>query len=106
MNDSKRRINETVKNIIEVTNEHAFNGTIKEGFKRRFTIINESDFEKYVPESCKESFQKEFDRVATCIEDGRIADGKQPYNNYLIINLDEPYTDQIIEIMKRHGHWG
>ncbi|MFD2442917.1 hypothetical protein ACFSO7_02855 [Bacillus sp. CGMCC 1.16607] len=26
-------------------------------------------------------------------------------NNYLVINVDEPYADEVIEIMKRHGHW-
>lgn len=27
-------------------------------------------------------------------------------NTYLAINTDEPYAEQIIEIMKQHGHWG
>ncbi|NOV01364.1 hypothetical protein [Paenibacillus planticolens] len=27
-------------------------------------------------------------------------------NTYLVINTDEPYADEVIEIMKRHGHWG
>jgi hypothetical protein len=30
---------------------------------------------------------------------------KQP-NTYLVINTDEPYVDEIINILKRHGHWG
>lgn len=25
---------------------------------------------------------------------------------YLVINTDEPYADEIIEILKRNGHWG
>lgn len=25
---------------------------------------------------------------------------------YLVINQDEPYADEIIEILKRNGHWG
>lgn len=25
---------------------------------------------------------------------------------YLVINQDEPYADEVIEIMKRHDHWG
>lgn len=106
MNDSQRRLNETVKNIISGTNEKAFDGTIKEGFKRRYTVINESDLEKYVLEPIKEDFQNQFNLVAAWIEDGRMKDGKQPYNNYLVVNLDEPYANEVIEIMKRHGHWG
>lgn len=27
-------------------------------------------------------------------------------NTYIVINTDEPYADEIIEILKRHGHWG
>lgn len=27
-------------------------------------------------------------------------------NSYLVINTDEVYADEVIEIMKRHGHWG
>ena len=27
-------------------------------------------------------------------------------NEYLVINTDEPYAPEIIEIMKRNGHWG
>lgn len=27
-------------------------------------------------------------------------------NEYLVINVDEPYAQQVIEIMKAHGHWG
>lgn len=25
---------------------------------------------------------------------------------YLVINTDEPYADEVIEILKKHGHWG
>jgi hypothetical protein len=26
-------------------------------------------------------------------------------NTYLVINTDEPYADEIIEILKKNGHW-
>jgi len=26
-------------------------------------------------------------------------------NEYLVINTDEPYAEEIIEILKRNGHW-
>lgn len=29
--------------------------------------------------------------------------GKKP-NTYIVINRDEPYADQVIGIMKKHGH--
>ncbi|WP_137744577.1 hypothetical protein [Robertmurraya siralis] len=86
--------------------ESAFKGTVKEGFERRFTVINERDFQKYVPESIQHDFWVEFNQAQNWIEDGRMQEGKQPFNNYVVINLDEPYIKEIIEIMKRHGHWG
>jgi len=84
----------------------AFNGTIKEGFERRYTILNERDYQKYVHEKLKEKFELIFGEVLDTIEQGRVKDGKHPFNNYVVINLDEPYIDEIVEIMKRHGHWG
>jgi chemotaxis regulatin CheY-phosphate phosphatase CheZ len=24
---------------------------------------------------------------------------------YIVINTDEPYAEEVIEIMKKHGHW-
>jgi hypothetical protein len=39
------------------------------------------------------------------IEDGRKSEGKER-NTYLVINTDEPYADEIVEILKENGHWG
>ncbi|MED3779381.1 hypothetical protein P4560_02290 [Heyndrickxia sporothermodurans] len=85
--------------------ESAFKGTVKEGFERRYTVINERDFQKYVKDSVKENFRLTFNNVAAWIEDGRKKDGKEPFNNYIVINLDEPYINDVIRIMKDHGHW-
>ena len=40
------------------------------------------------------------------ISDGRKAEGKDPCPEYLVINTDEPYAPEVIEILKRNGHWG
>lgn len=85
--------------------EKAFNGTIKEGFKRRYTIINEKDYEKYVSSHAKLRFENAIDYVIEEIESGRELEGKKPFNNYVVINLDEPYINEIVEIMKRNNHW-
>lgn len=89
-----------------INKEPAFNGTIKEGFERRYTILNEKDYEKYIDIRLQSKFEHVLFEVLDQIEDGRIKDGKNPYNNYVVINLDEPYIYEIIEIMKRNGHWG
>lgn len=40
--------------------ETAFKGTVKEGFKRRFTVINERDYQRYVPDHLKNEFESIF----------------------------------------------
>ncbi|MGR0121322.1 hypothetical protein [Bacillus halotolerans] len=35
---------------------------------------------------------------------GREAAGKA-VNNYVVINQDEPYINEVTDIMKKHGHW-
>ena len=42
--------------------------------------------------------------VLEVVEDGRAMDGKKS-NYYVVINVDEPYADKVIELMKEHGHW-
>lgn len=82
--------------------EQAFNGTIKEGFKRRFTIIKEQDLERY----CSEEQINQLGNILEEIQLGRELDNKNPFNSYVVINLDEPYLGEIVEIMKRNGDWG
>jgi len=68
----------------------------------KFTVIKNTDVAEYLN-------QKEIQMLVkpiTKIEDCRIADGKRPSNIYLVINTDEPYADEVIEILKRNGHWG
>jgi hypothetical protein len=36
----------------------------------------------------------------------RALNGKEMFNNYIVINTDEPYIDEIIAVMKAHGQWG
>ncbi|MCY9259141.1 hypothetical protein MOF13_08555 [Bacillus spizizenii] len=40
------------------------------------------------------------DRINVCRE----AEGKA-VNNYVVINRDEPYINEVTDIMKKHGHW-
>lgn len=43
--------------------------------------------------------------IARRIEQGRREDGRDTDNKYIVINRDEQYANEVIEIMKRHGHW-
>lgn len=39
------------------------------------------------------------------IEEERIMNGKK-INEYLVINTDETYAEQVVNILKANGHWG
>ncbi|MGQ7108386.1 hypothetical protein ACUN13_29605 [Bacillus cereus group sp. Bce041] len=85
--------------------ESAFEGTVLEGRERRYTVLNEKDLERYVNEEKREEFRQILNEVLGEIEDGRLCDDKKPYNSYIVINTDEPYINEIIEVMKRHGYF-
>lgn len=72
-----------------------------EGIKDKFIVIKKDDADKYLNYSGKVALH----HVLEVIEDGRSMDGKK-FNYYVVINTDEPYADQVIEIMKKNGHWG
>lgn len=82
--------------------EQAFDGTVLEGQERRYTVINEKDYQKYVKPELKNQFEEVLDDVLASIEKGRVQDGKQPYNCYVVINVDEPYINEITNTMERH----
>ncbi|MCG1009241.1 hypothetical protein J4760_04135 [Salinicoccus sp. ID82-1] len=67
-----------------------------------FTVIKHPDFKKY----CDGTDLENLELIAHKIQMGRISEGKNPSNSYIVINQDEPYADEVIEILKRNGHWG
>ncbi|MEZ2459324.1 hypothetical protein ACBR55_12155 [Salinicoccus roseus] len=67
-----------------------------------FTLIKHPDFRKY----CDDTDLENLELMMHKIQIGRMSDGKNPSNGYIAINYDEPYAEEVIEIMKRHGHWG
>ncbi|WGT37752.1 hypothetical protein QH639_18200 [Lysinibacillus sp. 1 U-2021] len=85
--------------------EQAFKGTVLEGKERRYTVINERDVEKYLSIGEKQDLAIMLDRMLGNIEHGREKDGKKPFNSYIVINTDEPYIDEIVDVMKRNGHF-
>lgn len=85
--------------------ETAFKGTLLEGKERKYTVINERDVKKYSSEKWINKMNSSINNVLDDVEAGRTADGKEPFNNYIVINIDEPYVQEVIEIMKRYGHW-
>lgn len=106
MNNSFPRINEEVAAILKQTKaEKAFEGTVLEGKERRYTIIKERDVEKYLSIGEQQDLAIVLDRMLGNIEHGRENDGKKPFNSYVVINTDEPWIGEIVEVMKRNGAW-
>ncbi|WP_176408536.1 hypothetical protein [Lysinibacillus boronitolerans] len=106
MNNSFPRVNEDVAAILKQTKaEPAFAGTIKEGCECKYTIINLKDLEKYIGIGAKQDLAVILDHVQGNIEHGREEDGKKPFNNYIVINIDEPYINDIVAVLETNGHW-
>lgn len=67
----------------------------------KFIILKIEDGVKYLNKEDKHKLCEIEDKIRI----GRVNDGKSPNNKYAVINLDEPYSNEIIEIMKKYGHW-
>ena len=67
----------------------------------KFVILNKSDMGKHL------SYDRRNDifESSIAIHEGRLREGKKD-NTYLVINVDESYAPEIVEILKRNGHWG
>lgn len=70
------------------------------GIRMKFAVVKYSD-----ASHLNETEQMQLTDLLQKIEHGRRSEGKND-NTYLVINTDEAYADEVIEIMKRHGHWG
>lgn len=68
----------------------------------KFTVLKNEDIQKY----CSTYEVEMLEQICSSIQSGRITDNRKPNNIYLVINTDEPYADEVIEILKRNGHWG
>jgi hypothetical protein len=76
--------------------------TNTEGMAIKFTVIKNEDVSKHLNDSEVNMFSMLLSRVMA----GRVFEGKKPENTYLVINTDESYAQEIINILKAHGHWG
>jgi hypothetical protein len=72
-----------------------------EGMKMKYVVLKVDDINRYLDEKAKIEISAADATIGTL----RMYEGKN-LNSYLVINTDEPYVNEVIEIMKRHGHWG
>ncbi len=72
-----------------------------EGMDKKYLVLKREDIRNHLIHER----QMQIAEAAELIEQWRAGEGKTP-NTYLVINTDEPYASEIVEILKRHGHWG
>lgn len=102
-NTSERRINEDVKAIFE--DAHMRNVVQEVSQQYKYQLIKISDAAKYLESA---EFVAMFDAIEPFlkkIEEGRELEGKPRGNDYIVINKDEPYINDIIAILAKNGHW-
>jgi hypothetical protein len=67
----------------------------------KFIVIKRSEFDEIATKEQK----REMYNLRYAIARYRVANNKRSDRNYAVINLDEPYAPEIIEIMRKNGHW-
>lgn len=71
-----------------------------QGMSHKFYVAKKEDVE-----NLDQGNKSLFRYILNEIQKKRAAAGKKE-NTYIMINTDEPYADEVIEILKRNGHWG
>lgn len=75
-----------------------------EGMIMKYTVIKNKDIEDYLTDDERNTFYNLVEDTIGYTKD--VLEARKKQNKYLVINTDEPYADEVIEIMKRNGHWG
>jgi len=105
-NTNERLVNKEVVEILSKPEPaEAFEGTIKEGAGLKYIVVNTRDIRLYADNETTDDFFCKLNILAESIEEGRFAAGKKPFNNYIVINIDEPYSNDIVAILQSNGHW-
>lgn len=72
-----------------------------DGWQRKFTVIKDEDVSKYL----NDHDRRELSRILWKMNELRVRENKS-VNAYLVVNIDETYAPEVVEIMKANGHWG
>lgn len=70
----------------------------------KFFAIKRSDIERYATN--QERIDLENLLIDISIAKYRDTGKGNAGKKYLVINIDEPYAPEIVEILKKNGHWG
>jgi len=75
---------------------------LKCGGIEKFIVIKKDDLNG----SLSMLEKKQLTCILSNIFDWRLRTNKKPDNEYIVINTDEPYVNEIIEILKKNNQWG
>lgn len=75
-------------------------GTLNEFDLSKFTVIKNGDIDQYLAIEDAKELKALINRLAT----SRKCNSGKKVNSYIVINLDEPYAQEVSEIMKGYGH--
>lgn len=89
--------NETIYNAINYLNVLKIKSESenKEMKTNTHIVIKRDDIFKYLTDNQINYL----DAILNTIADGRKKDGKNPYNSYYICNTDEPYANEVLEVI-------
>jgi len=75
-----------------------------EGMANKFIVVKRTDVSEFLPPVLEDQFED----ILRAIDVNQVVQQVTPASTktYLVINTDEPYADEVIAILKRHGHWG
>ena len=68
----------------------------------KFTVIKNEDIKSHL----NINQQMQLTSLLILIQIGITSENKNIDNKYLFISTDESYVDEVIEILKKNGHWG
>lgn len=66
----------------------------------KYVVLKTDDITEYMTEKGIENLQHTLNYIANM----RQQEGKNPYNTYLVLNIDTPYAAEIYAIMHENGH--
>lgn len=85
--------------------DNVFENTVLEGKEVKYSVIKLNDLVKYNKSSDIAIFLDLTYKLFKNVETGRKKDSKKPNNSYIVINTDEPYINEIVDILKNNDHW-
>ncbi len=70
--------------------------------KMSHIVIKKDDLTKYLNSQEYNALSE----VLCKINQGRSLDKRPTDHRYIILNMDEPFVDEVISVLEKHGHWG